>query len=548
MSSETRDVSKKRSHEQSKGGEGNEGSPRKLWSKSKSAGKGGSSKKNNNHKKNKNAGLIETITSITNPAAPEVFRVSPTMCLNHYAGYPFCHKTNTKMRWLNKPLVEALSSDFKTFPASYYHRAIQSGAIMVNGSYASPNYMLKNEDVITHITHRHEPPVLLHSLEAAAGVGNFDGSPEPVVPTVRILFKSEDYLGVYKTSLIPTHACGSYHHNTLFKQLQIYHPSLLTPTPTNPSGCYAIHRLDKLTSGVVILGRNKAAAGRMAKMMRDGACEKWYVAKVRGRLRASAVERMRGVAVEGGTRGEDSIDDAMHDLDATHGIGGRTKIRLDCLMDCKDFKRGIYDVVEDGIFDPCLRGKDGRDKNGNWPKPDGGWPKPSTTEFTPVSFNEKEGSTLVVCRPLTGRTHQIRVHLRHLGFPIIGDPCYGGESDIEKKPKSEEKSYLDSIGEDEIEQIKMGLSEEEGPRKGEGEVRRFEENSEGVVARIMEDVAKACVFCARGLDEKESVLKGFANFSQGICLHAAKYRCEEEGISVFASLPDWAYNAGKVTK
>jgi 23S rRNA pseudouridine1911/1915/1917 synthase len=51
--------------------------------------------------------------------------------------------------------------------------------------------------------------------------------------------------------------------------------------------------------------------------------------------------------------------------------------------------------------------------------------KPARTVFTVLG--EGGGVTAVECKPLTGRTHQIRVHLNHSGFPIIGDESYGGE-------------------------------------------------------------------------------------------------------------------------
>ena len=67
-------------------------------------------------------------------------------------------------------------------------------------------------------------------------------------------------------------------------------------------------------------------------------------------------------------------------------------------IDCMDRKLGKYDVGPNG--------------------------KPSETAFRRLSFNGR--TTVVLCRPLTGRTHQIRVHLRALGFPIANDPAYGG--------------------------------------------------------------------------------------------------------------------------
>ena len=52
--------------------------------------------------------------------------------------------------------------------------------------------------------------------------------------------------------------------------------------------------------------------------------------------------------------------------------------------------------------------------------------KPSRTEFTVLE--QKEGITKLALRPITGRTHQLRVHCSHMGYPILGDPQYGSET------------------------------------------------------------------------------------------------------------------------
>ncbi|MES2273619.1 MAG: RluA family pseudouridine synthase, partial [Chlamydiota bacterium] len=58
--------------------------------------------------------------------------------------------------------------------------------------------------------------------------------------------------------------------------------------------------------------------------------------------------------------------------------------------------------------------------------PDG---REAITELQVAAFNDQ--SSLVLIRPRTGRTHQIRVHLKHLGCPILGDPVYGKRSDLQ---------------------------------------------------------------------------------------------------------------------
>ena len=59
--------------------------------------------------------------------------------------------------------------------------------------------------------------------------------------------------------------------------------------------------------------------------------------------------------------------------------------------------------------------------------------KKSKTDIRPLKFYPDKNMTLVECSPLTGRQHQIRVHLFHVKHPIVGDPIYGqSEDDIVK--------------------------------------------------------------------------------------------------------------------
>lgn len=128
----------------------------------------------------------------------------------------------------------------------------------------------------------------------------------------------------------------------------------------------AIHRLDKLTSGLVILARSSEIATRYMAQ----AYHKEYLARVLGEF----------------PLGNEDADG---------------EIVVDQPIACIDRSRGVHAVRVDG-------GKDAQ------------------TAFRRISF---DGHTSVVrCRPRTGRTHQIRVHLQWLGFPIANDRSYGGHS------------------------------------------------------------------------------------------------------------------------
>jgi len=149
------------------------------------------------------------------------------------------------------------------------------------------------------------------------------------------------------------------------------------------------HRLDFETSGVILLAKTKPVLVALANLFGTEKPEKTYVALVHGQPVQPAFE--------------------VNAKLATHPV-----------------KTGLVRVDE---------------KNG----------KRSRTLFELLEkFN---GYSLLKCLPLTGRTHQIRVHLRQAGLPIVGDELYGGsqlllsrlKSDYHLKPKQTERPLLDRV-------------------------------------------------------------------------------------------------------
>jgi 23S rRNA pseudouridine1911/1915/1917 synthase len=132
-----------------------------------------------------------------------------------------------------------------------------------------------------------------------------------------------------------------------------------------------VNRLDRETSGVTIIAKTPKVAGELGRVWETRAVEKQYVAIVHGH-----------------------IGDENGVIDAPLGKDENSRVAI------KD----------------CVR-------------PDGA---PAQTEFTALKrFERAEGkfSSLEVI-PRTGRKHQIRIHLAHLGYPIVGDKLYGTDEDL----------------------------------------------------------------------------------------------------------------------
>ncbi|KAK1799489.1 hypothetical protein P4O66_007715 [Electrophorus voltai] len=190
---------------------------------------------------------------------------------------------------------------------------------------------------------------------------------------LRVLYHSEDYIVVNKHWDIRIDSKMWYETQTVQRQLKHRFPELADPGTYY--GFRFCHQLDFSTSGALCVALSKAAAGRAYRCFRDRLVSKAYLALVRGTV---AEEKM-------------TLDFA---------IG-------------KNRTEGLTHMM-------CVEGTEGCDN-----------PKPSQTVLTVLEYGSYDGDpvTKVLLQPLTGRTHQLRVHCSSVGHPIVGDYTYSLRTD-----------------------------------------------------------------------------------------------------------------------
>lgn len=244
---------------------------------------------------------------------------------------------------IGKRLDTFLDENFKDYSRSKIKRSIDDGQILVNNKTQKAGYKLKVNDKISCNIVKDK---------------TLNANPENI--NLDIIFENENLLVVNKPSGMVVHpACGNY-SRTLVNALSFYTTNLSKINGEFRPGI--VHRLDKDTSGLLIVAKNDNAHKILAEQIKSKVCKRCYLALLEGNLKQDS-----GVVET--------------------NLARSTKNRK--------------------LFEVCSNTKG---------------------KHAITLFNVKQrlnGYTLCEFELKTGRTHQIRVHAKYLGHPVVGDMQYG---------------------------------------------------------------------------------------------------------------------------
>jgi len=258
--------------------------------------------------------------------------------------------TDSKIKTLqfNSPVPDIRLDKYLTqvlpqFSRAYLQKLIVQGCILVNGQRTKANQRLNKADRITAKL----PPLPAHPLA------------EPI--PLAIIYEDKDILVIDKPAGLTVHPAPGHPSHTLVNAILAHCPGLAMSNDLVRPGI--VHRLDKDTSGLIVIAKNQFAREYVAAQFKSRTVIKGYLVLVKGRLSPE-----QGI------------------IEAPIGRDPHSRRRMA--------------IVEAG--------------------------KEASTQYQ--VRKHLDNYTLVEVTPVTGRTHQIRVHLSAIGYPVIGDPIYGVKS------------------------------------------------------------------------------------------------------------------------
>lgn len=225
---------------------------------------------------------------------------------------------------------------------------------------ARPDGILLNGEHATVRAKVNEGDVLIINCE------DMESNEEKLVPSSTlpdIIYEDEHIVAVNKPPFMPTHQSQGHFYDTLANSLAYYFTK-----QGRPFVFRSVNRLDRNTSGVVLVAKSRIAAAKLSEEMKRDGIKKSYI------------------AILDGTLGHNSGTIETYIRRAQKSI-----ILREVCGECEDGKIAI-------------------------------------TNYRVLA--RANGLTLVEAEPRTGRTHQLRVHFSHLGAPILGDDLYGSASPL----------------------------------------------------------------------------------------------------------------------
>lgn len=251
-----------------------------------------------------------------------------------------------------------LLSQLKGVPKNLVYRIIRSGEVRVNKKRAKPVTRLAVDDLVRI------PPV---KLAEAAAPAKPSASLAKLLTQTGVIYEDANLLVINKPAGLAVHA-GSGLNLGVIEALHQLRP--------NDEFLELVHRLDRATSGCLLLAKNRKALLNLQQQFTNLSLHKSYLAWVLGSWPQHLTEINQPLERHTNAQGDTYIRPSIHSV------------------------------------------KSASNKNSSSRK--------ALTKFK--LLEEHQGFSLIEANPITGRTHQIRVHAQAAGFPLVGDPKYGNYS------------------------------------------------------------------------------------------------------------------------